>query len=128
MLKLSDIVRRPAVGERHGGNAGKRLDAALQLVPEDDTRTLRILRRGQLDRAGEHVAGVEPEIDASELVQADEEQAGDDEQRRRDCELAGDQRASQPPDRRLPVAERPIDRSASSTGPPVPCSCSCVVA
>jgi hypothetical protein len=53
--------------------------------------------RGQLDCAGDHVAGVEPEIDLSQLAQADEEQPGDDEQRGRDRELRSHQRASQPP-------------------------------
>ena len=34
VVEVADVVRRPAVGERHAGHAGQRLDASLELVPE----------------------------------------------------------------------------------------------
>ena len=53
-----------------------------------------------------------------QLVEAGEQQSGDDQQRRRDRELRRHQRAAQAPDADTAVDDR-LDRSDSSTLPPV---------
>ena len=78
-----------------------------------------IARRRQTERAGDHVAAVESDIDTSQSVQADQQQTGDDEQRRRDGKLTADEHAAQAADRRAAGrrsahrSQRLVDRTAA---------------
>ncbi|OLC47608.1 MAG: hypothetical protein AUH43_11285 [Acidobacteria bacterium 13_1_40CM_65_14] len=99
VVEVADIVGRTSIGKRHDRHAGERRDSSLELLPElDDALRLSILRRGELDAAADHVVGVETEINASQLVQAGDEQSGDDQERSRDRKLTSDEHSSQATD------------------------------
>ena len=80
-------------------SAARVLDAPFELIPEGaDLSRVGILRIRERERSGHEIAAIEAELDASKLVQADEEQPGDDQERRRDRELTSDQYAAQTSD------------------------------
>ena len=115
VVEVVHVRRRPAVGERdtrHPRNGG---DAALYLVPERrHARRIDLSCRRLRQLRGHDVVRLEPEIDVSELVEADEQQCGDDQQRGRDrgWTATSARRANLTP--ALPVAVRPSARSSSS--------------
>ena len=88
VIVLARLVRRHAIRIRDARHAWQRGDSPLQLVPERfDASGILILRARQPNGAGQHLLGLEAHINQLELIEAHEQQARDDQQRRRDREL-----------------------------------------
>ncbi len=111
VVGLAGFARRTAVRDRRGADAGQRLHPLERALPERLAIGLATVARSRERHGGsEDVARFHPDADATQTVEADENEQSGNEERRRQRELPGHQRAANAPRRGPSVVERVLAR------------------
>ena len=97
VIVLAGSIRRTAIGERDGFDSWLCFQTTLELVPKHpDAARIAVLCRRQADGSAQQAAAIEAEIHVLQFIEAGQQESGNDQQRGRNRELRGDQRAAQP--------------------------------